>query len=116
MGSSALMRLNKVDRSKVCLSQGAQSGGYAGGRVGPLSLPEQSQEVSGLRSASKPAAGLGVVTEGKSGVQANSGKESAKRFLDAGVMTGCYSAPCQWQLKTAHFPRKIASGFAVIAA
>ena len=51
------------------------------------------QAVSGLRLSLEAVAGIGVVTEGKSGIRALRGKESAKRFVDAGLMTGWYSAP-----------------------
>ena len=62
-------------------------------RHSPLSLPAVVEGRPGFRLRVEASAAIGVVTEGKSGIQANSGKGFAKHFVDAGVMTGWYSAP-----------------------
>ena len=59
----------------------------AGGRVGPLSLPAVVAGSLGEMAHVEVAAETGVVTGGKSGLQALCGKGSAKHAVNAAVMT-----------------------------
>ena len=49
------------------------------------------QDVSGMRPPVDAERGLGVVTEGKSGLQASGGKGSTKDFCSVAFVTRCYS-------------------------
>ena len=49
----------------------------------------QSRDVAHVETAAE----IGVVTEGRSGIQASGGKGSAKHASDAGLMMAWYSAP-----------------------
>ena len=61
----------------------------AGIAVAPCHYGELSQEVSATRGPSKLDADLGVVTGGRSGLQASGGKEFTKDFLSAAFVTRC---------------------------
>ena len=62
--------------------------------TGPLSLPAVVAARPRFRRRVKAAVAVwGVLTEGRSGIQANGSKGSAKHVGDDDVPTACYSAP-----------------------